>query len=288
MKRSQSSITAEGIAFARAMESYKPEGERVCFDPYARQFISLPMYVLMRLFWGYAQRRSPGVSDYLAVRTRHIDECLQSRIDSGIAQLVILGAGFDSRAYRFPQLKGRVKIFEVDHPATQAVKLARLKKIFGAIPDHVTFVPIDFNTDTLADRLAASRYDRNAKTLFIWEGVTYYLTAQAVDSELEFVAQNSGADSSIIFDYIYTEALDGTMKRNEVASMRRSQRFTGEGFLFGIRKGTVEEFLARRGFDRIHDADTDWLKRTYFTGVNQNRPVAPAYAIVHAMKVVNS
>ena len=283
MKRQQSSITAEGIAFARVMESRKPEGERVCYDPYARQFISLPLYALMRLFWRYAQRRSPGVSDFLAVRARHIDEVLRSRVDDGIAQLVILGAGFDSRAYRFSQLKGRVKVFEVDHPATQAVKLARLKEIFGAVPDYITYVPIDFDTEMLADRLAVSGYTQNAKTLFIWEGVVMYLTAAAVDGTLAFVAQNSGAGSSIIFDYIYAEALDGTIKRNEVASMRRSQRFTGEGLAFGIPKGTIGQFLAQRGFDHIQDADADWLKRAYFTGVNQNRPLASAYAIVHAM-----
>ncbi len=65
--------------------------------------------------------------------------------------------------------------------------------------------------------------------------------------------------------------------------MRRSQRFTGEGLAFGFAKGCIEQFLAQRGFDHIQNADVDWLKRAYLTGVNQNRPLAPAYAIVHAM-----
>jgi len=281
MKRNQSSLTAEGIAFARVMESRKPEGERVCYDPYARQFVNPAIYALMRLFWGYARWRSPGVSDFLAARTRHLDECLRARLDDGIAQLVILGAGFDSRAYRFPQLKGRVKVFEVDHPATQAVKRARLKKIFGAIPDHVDFVPIDFERETL-DKLFAHGYDKRLKTLFIWEGVVMYLDPSSVDATLAWVAQNSGAASSIVFDYMYAEALSGTVKRSEVASMRRSQRFTGEGLVFGIPKGTIAEFLTQRGFYRVDNADADWLRRAYFTGVNQHRPIAPAYAIVQA------
>jgi methyltransferase (TIGR00027 family) len=263
------------------MESRKPADERVCYDPYARQFVSPAMYVLMRTFWKYAQRRSPGVSDYLAVRTRHIDEVLRSRLDDGIAQLVILGAGFDSRAYRFPQLKGRVKVFEVDHPATQAVKLVRLKKIFGAIPDHVTFVPIDFEHESL-DKLFASGYAKHLKAFFIWEGVVMYLDPPSVDATLAWVRQTSGTDSSIVFDYLYAEALNGTLKRREVASMRRYRRFTGEGLVFGIAKGTVAEFLTQRGFDCVHDADTNWLKRAYFIGVNQDRPLASAYAIVDA------
>ena len=102
---------------------------------------------------------------FLAVRERHIDEHLQACLNEGLQQLVILGAGFDARAYRFDQLKQGVRVFEVDHPATQAVKLAKLRDVFGQVPGHVTFVPVDFNTQTLAQRLFESGYDESLKTL---------------------------------------------------------------------------------------------------------------------------
>ncbi len=284
MKRNQSSLTAIGIAVNRAYESSKPPGERICYDPYARQFVNPLLYHLFTFFIviGYAERRGPGVQALLAARDRYIDDYMQVCLDDGIEQLVILGAGFDSRAYRFESIRGRVKVFEVDHPATQRVKLARLEKIFGAVPDHVVYVPIDFNDETLGERLYSCGYDKRRKTLFIWQGVTQYLTPEAVDNTLAFVAQNSGAGSSIIFDYMYAAALEARHKRGEVASMQRYSGMTGEGLTFGIEEGTVEGFLNQRGFYRVKNVTAEDLKRLYFTGVNQKRQVAPIYAIVSA------
>ena len=125
MRKNQTSITAAGIAVMRAVESEKPEDERICYDPYARKFVPSWMYYVLGFFIksGYAERRGPGVNGFLAARDRYIDDTLQNFLDEGIDQLVILGAGYDSRAYRF-NLSG-VKTFEVDHPATQEDKLAK-------------------------------------------------------------------------------------------------------------------------------------------------------------------
>ncbi len=92
----------------------------------------------------------------------------------------------------------------MDHPATQAKKIERLIKVFGARPNHVAYVPVDFRAQSLKERLCASGYDTHAKTLFIWEGVIEYLTPEAVDSTLAFVVNNSGLRSTINFDYIYS------------------------------------------------------------------------------------
>jgi methyltransferase (TIGR00027 family) len=281
MKKQQSSITAEGIAIVRAMESAKPATERLFDDPYAKYFVTPVLAFLTKFFTkiGYAEKRGPGVLGFLIARTKYIDDYLQSCIDDKIEQLVILGAGFDARAYRFDSLKRQVKVFEVDHPATQKVKLDRLKKILGALPEHVVYVPIDFDAESLEECLFKSGYDEQLKTLFIWEGVTYYITAEAVDRTLAFVANRSGAGSSIIFDYADAAVVNGTVKRGEASSMQRYQRLTGEGMVFGIEKGTIEAFLEERGFYRIKNVTHDLLKKAYF----QNREVAPVYAIVSAV-----
>ncbi len=283
MKR-QSSITAEGIALLRAMESDKPADERVCYDPYAKYFVARWLALVAGFFMkiGYAEKRGPGVEGYLVARTRYIDDYLQACLDDGIEQLVILGAGFDSRAYRFPSLPGHVRVFEVDHPATQRAKLVRLEKIFGAVPSHVTYVPIDFERAALGEQLRACGYDERLKTLFIWEGVTMYLTPEAVDSTLDFVARHSGAGSSIIFDYVYAGVIRGTVKRGEMSSMQRHARWTGEAMRFGVEEGAITGLLTKRGFRRVENADHGVFKRLYFTGANAKRKVAPVYAIVHA------
>src|SRR3990172_7076105 len=134
MRKNQSSLTAVGIAIMRGIESEKPADRRICYDAYARQFVHPFLYKFVRFFdrIGYSEIKGPGVMGFLTVRERHIDEYLKACLADGLEQLVILGAGYDARAYRFEELKRGVKVFEVDHPASQATKLEKLKQIFGS------------------------------------------------------------------------------------------------------------------------------------------------------------
>jgi methyltransferase (TIGR00027 family) len=281
MRKNQSSMTAIGIAIGRGIESERPEAERICYDPYARRFVNDFLYRFVRFFdkLGYSEKRGPGVMGFLAARERHIDEHLQACLAAGLEQLVILGAGLDARAYRFEALKGGVRVFEVDHPASQRSKMETVQRVLGALPAHVTYVGVDFNTQTLADRLTASGYDERLKTLFIWQGVTQYLTPQAVDSTLAFIAGHSAPGSSVIFDYMYPTLLDGTIQRGEVSKMRRDRWISNEALVFGISEGQVTAFLEQRGFTNILDADAGYLHRAYFHGPAAGRTVAYGYAI---------
>jgi methyltransferase (TIGR00027 family) len=287
----RASITAQGIAILRAIESAKPERERLFYDPYARQFVD-PWLARLTAFFvrtGYAERRGPGVLGYLLARTRFMDDYLLACAQNGIEQLVILGAGYDARPYRFAdELRAKVRVFEVDHPATQAVKMTRLRTILGALPEHVAFIAIDFDREELGARLTGGGYDERRKTAFIWEGVTMYLTPAAVDGTLAFIARHSGAGSSVVFDYVYSSVIEGRVKRGEAAGMQRYRRFTGEGLVFGIPEGTLQAFLAQRGFCGIRDMTGQDLEQLYFrssTGVV--RRVAPVYAIASAMVASN-
>jgi methyltransferase (TIGR00027 family) len=284
MRRNQTSLTAAGIAAARAVESEKPEGERICHDPYARRFVPGWLYFLTAFFIknGYAEWRGPGVVGYLVARDRYIDDVLRDSLTAGLQQLVILGAGYDSRAYRFEGLKDRVKVFEVDHPATQADKLAKLQAIFDKIPAHVSYVPVDFNTQTLEGCLREAGYDPALKTLFIWQGVSMYLTAEAVDDTLLFVVRHSAPGSAIVFDYVHREILDSVRKHVEVQNMRRYRFMTGEELTFGIEAGTVEAFLRERGFRRVQDINAEGLRQAYFTGKNAGRKITSGYVIALA------
>ncbi len=294
MKKSTSSFTAEGIAWVRALETRRSPNERICNDPYAEKFFGGVISFFDKLLslltgifgieWVYGrfEKKGPGVMGFLVVRARYIDDYLQSCIENGIEQLIILGAGFDSRAYRFEGLKGRVKIFEVDHPATQATKKERLQKIFGALPNYVTYVSVDFNEQALDIRLYESGYSKELKTLFIWEGVTTYLEPEAVDGTLSFIANQSGKGSSVIFDYVYTCALDGSCERQEISKMRKYKGIYGEVPVFGLDPDKVETFLVQRGFYNITNVTAEDLENMYFTGANAGRTVAPVYGIVTA------
>jgi methyltransferase (TIGR00027 family) len=280
VRKKQTSLTAIGIATMRAAESEKPATERICYDPYARQFVPGWLYQMFVFLTrvGYTEWRGPGVNGFLAARDRYIDDVLKDYLENGLRQLVILGAGYDSRAYRFDVAK-RVKTFEVDHPATQQDKLAKLQTIFSKTPAHVIYVPVDFNTQTLKECLLQTGYDPALKTLFIWQGVTMYLTKEAVDATLAFVTGHAPSGSAIVFDYVYHHVLDGTQRQSEISGMRRYRFMTGEGLSFGIERGEVEAFLKQRGFSQARDVNADDLKLAYFTGANAARKVAGGYGI---------
>ena len=228
MKQGKPSATAEGLAALRAAEWLAPEDQRACHDRFARDFIGAKYRIISRsrlltrtALWGI-ERIVPGIACYLVGRAGYVDGYLETCIDDGIEQLVILGAGYDSRAYRFDKLKGHVRVFEVDHPATQSSKTAKVRRALGSMPEHVVYVPIDLDERNLAQGLFESGYNSSLKTLFIWEGVVSYLTPEAVDETLAFVATNSGEGSSIIFDYLFQSALDGTSDLEQVNRMRKA------------------------------------------------------------------
>ncbi len=282
MRRYQTSLTAAGIALARAVESEKPADERVCYDPYARQFVPGWMYYMFGFFirTGYAELRGPGVNGFLVARERYIDDLLQDHLDKGLRQLVLLGAGYDSRPYRFDLPARGITAFEVDHPATQDDKKARVEKIFSELPKHVTYVPLDFNTQTLEQRLSESGYDPALKTLFIWQGVTMYLQPGGVDATLAFVQEHSAPGSAVVFDYVFSEVLAGVQKHSEISNMRRYRFMSGEGLTFGIPQGTAIAFLEKHGFREVKDVNADDLRRAYFTGPKAGRKVAGGYGIL--------
>jgi methyltransferase (TIGR00027 family) len=129
----------------------------------------------------------------MIVRTRFIDEALARAVAAGAAQVVILGAGFDSHAYRCQELLAGVSVFEVDRPTTQALKRERVNAVLGSPPVNLTYVAIDFQHEDLGDVLRRHGYDRSLRTFFILEGVTMYLPEDALRGTLRFVAAHPPA-----------------------------------------------------------------------------------------------
>ena len=196
--------------------------------------------------------------------------------------MVILGAGYDSRAYRIEGLK-KMNVFEGDHPATQAVKMEKIKEIFGGLPDHVVYVPVDLGAEDLGQRLREMGYDRSLKTLFLMEGLLYYLPSKAVDEILSFIVKNSGRGSSILFDYYPQSVVDGNSPLEAGRNVWNHVSQLGEPFLFGIEEGTVEAFLVKRGFSQVRNVTSEDYKKAYFYGINENRAVFSLLSFAHAV-----
>lgn len=288
MKSGTPSRTSDRTTAVRASEMRRPASERICNDPYAVHFLS-PFYkklgkypFLGRAYGWFKARICPGLRGGILARTRYIDERLTVSLAEGIEQLVILGAGNDSRAYRLFDPDRKVAVFEVDHPATQQAKVAKVRELFGEVPGHVTFVPVDFGRDDLNRQLCAAGYDRNKKTLFIWEGVIYYLSAAAVDALLVFVTENSGCGSSIVFDYFPRSVVNGTCNSKEGRNLRRIVARMGEPLVFGINDEEIEQFLQLRGFKDVEVVGSDACKEAWFHGANKSMKVSEIFRFVHA------
>ncbi len=276
MKQNQASQTALGTAALRALESEKPAADRICYDPLARKLVDPGFYLQVRLFARLSDWFTRGGSTFVVCRARYIDDYLLECLSAGIGQVVILGAGMDSRAYRGDLLPMGIKTFEVDHPATQAVKVEKIRYILGEMPKNVVYLPLDFSHETL-DKLLSAGFDQSLKTLFIWEGVSLYLDEEKIGATLLWVLQHAAPGSAIVFDYQDTSTL---VQRNVAYALLN--RLTGERRVFGMEKDHMAAFLAQKGFTHIVDVGPEQLKRLYCTGHNQHRLLANYYSIVHA------
>ncbi|HSJ41064.1 MAG TPA: SAM-dependent methyltransferase [Xanthobacteraceae bacterium] len=192
----------------------------------------------------------------MMIRTRFIDAALERAVGAGARQLVILGAGFDSHAYRCRELLKDLRVFEVDRAATQALKRERVLAASGSVPSNLTYVSIDFQHDELGEVLARHGHDRTQRTFFIMEGVTMYVPEEGVRRTLQFVGQHPPG-SGIVFDFVPRAMVDmiAAIDINNIPAAARPfvQRFLDltkdEPWVFGIPLGTEGELLGEFGMD---------------------------------------
>jgi methyltransferase (TIGR00027 family) len=282
------SATAMGVLLARFTESRKPEDKRICYDPYAVHFISPSM-----LEWAsrcpeevkamHEQRESllPGLSNSIVARVRFFDDFVGKMIEEGLEQLIILGAGYDSRAYRIEGLK-KIRTFEVDHPSTQILKRKKIIDILGGLPDHITYVPADLERQDLGKKLLERGYNRSKKTLFLMEGILMYIRPDTVDEIFSFISMNSGNGSKILFDYHPQSVVDGNSELEVGRNLYNHVSQLNEPFIFGIEPEDVEGFLTQRGFSKIRNVASEDYKKAYFHSINSDREVCSLFHFVHA------
>lgn len=206
----------------------------------------------------------------MAVRTRYIDDVLTDALGSGAEQVVILGAGFDGRAYRIGGIE-RTRVFEVDHPITQTAKKRVVVRRLGALPPHVTFVPLDLSTHTLDTELPGAGFRAAARTFYICEGVTHYLSAAAVDAMFRHVSRSSAAGSRMVFTYIHRTILDGAVAFAGADKTLATVRRGGEPYTFGFDPVELPQYLAARGLTLIEDVDARIYRERYLNPLGRGQ-----------------
>ena len=289
MKQNQASRTAEYMALFRALESLRPANVRLFEDRFAQEFLRPSLRTVVRLSHaplfgalvaGLIDQRWPGARSSGIARTRFIDEALIKTIQDGVEQVVILGAGFDCRAYRIPGVEC-TRVYEVDHPSTLTVKREHLRHVLGGLPAHVVYVEIDFNNQQLKDMLVASSFDVSRRTFFIWEGVTNYLSEQAVDTTLRFIS-TAQAGSQLVFTYIHRGVLDNPTDFEGTRNLIRLLKKEDEPWTFGIYPAELSSYLNARGFELVDDIGSLEYRARYIKSHGRHMKGYPFYRIALA------
>ena len=284
--------TAQGVAKQRLIETLAKPDKRIINDPYADRFvIGAGLIKLMghELSVWLTKKFAPGFHEHLISRTRFIDDLIKDSAASGSEQYVILGAGYDLRAHRL-ELPSSLKIFEVDQPEVQARKRSKLPK---ELPnsESVTYVSVDFNHQSLTEQLLAAGFDQSKSTVFTLEGVSQYITKEAVTSTIKDLAALTKKTSSTFFISYVDKLLDkepeacfgkGYPKAARRAeTIKRLSAKVGEPWISFYTAEEIEGLLSKNGFSVKENKSLADLNSVYFTPVGRTLPEDQIFKLEH-------
>ncbi|HEV8097211.1 MAG TPA: SAM-dependent methyltransferase [Burkholderiales bacterium] len=206
---------------------------------------------------------------YVNARTHYIDAALKKAAADGVTQVVVLGAGFDSRAYRFRASHPQLQFYEVDLPATIEAKKVRVAEALGALPDYVRYAPIDFNTQKLEEVLLPLGYDPKQRGFFLLEGVVMYVVEAGNVATFEFIRRNSAPGSVVVYDYVLRRVIEGDTKGLYAAAyLAFAVERVGEPYIFGWTPAEAAAWAGKLGFSVVEDVGDKELGRRHLTGSN--------------------
>ena len=292
--------TAQGVAKQRLIETIAGADKRVINDPYADSFVIGSGFIKLmghKLNTWLSEKLAPGFHEHLISRTKFIDELIQKSAVNGTEQYVILGAGYDSRAHRL-ELPSSLKIFEVDQPEVSDNKLAKLPK---ELPnsDNVTYVNIDFSYQSLTEQLIGAGFDQKKSTIFTLEGVSQYITKEAVSSTIKELASLTRDTNSIFFMSYVDELLDKNPEAcfgegypnpvKKASLIKGLSAKVGEPWISFYNGAEIEDLLSQNGYSIEESVTLEDLNSLYFSPVgrtlNENQIFKLEHFVVAESKV---
>ncbi len=262
------SRTAEMTCLTRAISSLESDPHYRSDDELALKLVPDRIRMLLRIpRFGRLLIRSMaarGMYEYVIARTKYVDVVFKEALSNHFEQILIFGAGFDTRALCFQDLAGMTKIFELDAPATQEAKLRQYQKRGLRIPSNVAFIPIDFDKESLPGKLEEAGFRKEQRTLFILEGLLMYLQPESVHETFQTIQDLAGEGSEVVFDYVYASVIRGEGRYEGERMIVETVAKAGEGWHFGIEKGEVEKLLSAYEWRLCDQSDAERLEQMYF------------------------
>ena len=282
MRQDRPSLTAHQVAVLRAAHQVLDD-PKVLEDPLALDIagtqtasrIWLGKRKLQTRFYRYLRA-------FVVARSRFVEEELHSAIQRGVRQYVILGAGLDTFAYRHPHSSYDVRIFEVDHPATQAWKRRQLAEAMIAIPEALTFAPVDFEKEALADQLPAVGFHTEEPSFFSWLGVTMYLSRETVLKTIRSIAACIASGSEIVFDYVVPPSSLRFSHRVVYRALKHRMRAAGEPWRSVFDPSRLVHDLKTIGFRQVTDIGPEEINRRFFNRRADKLRVSNSGHLIHA------
>ncbi len=277
MKPGEASRTAQMIARQRAAHQVLDHGS-ILDDPFAIRILGLDEKDVLQL-----ANQHPLASIgrlFTAARSRIAEDALSTAVESGVRQIVILGAGLDTFALRNPHSAPELGIYEVDHPATQALKRQSLADAQIALPPSLVFVPVDFEQDDLGEKLAAAGLQQNLPAFFTWLGVVPYLTEDAISHTLDYMS--SIQNSEVVFDYMEPpDAFSEELRQIEKARAEQLEKM-GERSATRFEPAGIAATLHSHGFSNIEDISYQQIASSFGSSMQALAPGHAGLHVVHA------
>ena len=226
-----------------------------------------------------------GAYEYVIARTKYMDSVFKQAVSEGIEQVLIFGAGFDSRSIRLLTSDSPVKVFEVDAPVTQQAKKGRLVEIGVGLPENTVYVQVDFNKEDPEQKLVENGFQYGRRCLFIMEGLLMYLDENAVEETFNLITRLGSSGSLVLFDYLYSSVLRHEGRYYGEEDMHKNVEDVGEPWGFGIEEGEVGAFLSEKNLSVLEELDSVELERRYFT--NENGEVVGRINGTHSIVLAN-
>ncbi len=277
MKPNEPSRTALMVARQRAAHQILDHAS-ILSDPFAFKILGEDENSVIQFA---TQHPSASIGRLLTTaRSRIAEDALAAAVERGIRQIVILGAGLDTFALRNPHQAAGIRIYEVDHPATQAWKRRRLAEAQIELPPWLVFVPVDFEQDNVGEKLLAAGFQHNAPAFFTWLGVVPYLTEDAVHLTLNYIA--SIPNSEVVFDYMEPpQAFSKDLTQVEKQRAEQLEKI-GERSACRFEPSGIATILGSHGFATIHDIDFPEIVSRFGPGIQTLAPGHAAIHVVHA------
>jgi len=266
------SRTAEWTCMTRAASSFEVDSHYRSDDDLAALLVPGFVRVLLRLppirslFRRVLAAR--GMYEYVIARTKYIDAAFKQALADRFDQIVLFGAGFDTRALRFRSDLGGIRVYELDAPLTQKAKLGRYRQRGLSVPANVVFVAIDFDNESLPAKLREIGFGDNQRSLFIMEGVLMYLRPESADATLRTIGALAGKESRLVFDYARSSVLRGENTQYGEAGVTGAVAKVNEQWRFGLEPSQLESFLSTYGFRLKDHEDSSNLEKLYFRDSN--------------------